>query len=220
LLHKALNIYPNFIPSTEFFLLVGRLRFHLGVDNSGDIDTLTALSRKLGYQVHAIQPFQSSSAIISSSLIRDFIKNGDIEQANDLLGRPYTVEGRIVHGDARGRQIGMRTANLDIWEERLLPAGGVYAVMAESGGRKWKSVVNIGNRPTFYEKPVLQTVEAHLLDFDQDIYGKDMQLKFYRSIRAEKKFDNADQLMLQINQDIQFAREVLDHEPKQTNLSA
>ncbi len=200
-------------------LLIGP-DFRLGANRSGDIHTLTQLGDRLGYRVQAIEPFQTSSEIISSSLIRELIRNGDITQANDLLGRPYSVSGRIIHGDGRGKHIGLPTANLDIWQERLMPAIGVYAAIAELGGRRFKSVVNIGNRPTFYEKPYLQTVEAHLLDFNEEIYDQEMRLNFIRRIRPEKKFDNAESLMVQITQDIQFAREVLSDELDQTNLPA
>jgi len=200
-------------------LLIGS-DFHLGANRSGDINTLTILGNELGYRVQVIALHQSSSKIISSSFIRELIKKGDLPQANDLLGRPYAVEGRIVHGDGRGKHIGLPTANLEIWQERLLPGVGVYAAISELAGRRWMSVVNIGNRPTFYEKPFLKTVEAHLLDFHQEIYGQEMRLSFLRRIRPEMKFDNAENLMVQINQDIQFAREVLSDELDQTNLPA
>ncbi len=200
-------------------LLIGH-DFRLGANRSGDIHTLTQLGSQLGYCVQAIEPYQSSSEIISSSLIRELLKAGSLIRANDLLGRPYSVSGRIIHGDGRGKHIGLPTANLEIWQERLMPAIGVYAAIAQLGSRRWMSVVNIGNRPTFYEKPFQQTVEAHLLDFHEEIYDQEMRLFFTRRIRPEKKFDNAESLMVQISQDIQFAREVLSDEFDQTNLPA
>lgn len=200
-------------------LLVGR-GFHLGANRSGDIHTLTELGKTFGFRVRAIDLSRSSSEVISSSFIRKLINAGDLVQANDLLGRAYDVDGRIVHGDGRGKHIGIPTANLDIWQERLIPGAGVYAAVAELEGRRWMGVVNIGNRPTFYEKPYLQTIETHLLDFNRDIYGQEMRLNFIRRIRPEKKFANADQLMVQINQDIQFAREVLSNELDQNHLPA
>lgn len=209
-LHQQLNF------ST---LLIGH-DFRLGANRSGDIHTLTELGKKLGYRVQAIEPFQLSSKIISSSLIRELLKNGGLSEANALLGRPYSVQGRIIHGDGRGKHIGLPTANLDIWQEKLMPAVGVYAAIAELDGHRWMSVVNIGNRPTFYEKPFEQTVEAHLLDFNQEIYNREMRLRFIRRIRPEIKFDSADHLMVQINQDIQLAREVLSDELNHTNLPA
>jgi riboflavin kinase/FMN adenylyltransferase len=200
-------------------LLIG-YDFRLGADRDGDIYSLSALGKELGYCVRAVEPFLKSEQPVSSSRIRKLVQSGNIRSANALLGRPYSAKGRIIHGDTRGRQIGLRTANLDIWPEKLLPESGVYAAFAEVNGRQYQAVVNIGSRPTFYEKPAFQTVEAHLLDFDGDIYDQQMQVKFIQHIRSEKKFANSDELMVQINQDIQFAREVLTNEPKQTDLPA
>jgi riboflavin kinase/FMN adenylyltransferase len=200
-------------------LLIG-YDFRLGANRDGDIHTLSSLGKELGYCVRAIEPFIKTDQPVSSSRIRELIQAGDIRSANSLLGRPYSAGGPIIHGDARGRQLGMRTANLDIWPEKLLPGAGVYAAFAEVDNRCYPAVVNIGSRPTFYEKPSLQTVEAHLLDFDQDIYDQQMQLKFIQRIRPEKKFSGAEELMVQIKQDIQFTREVLTDEPKPTDLPA
>jgi len=200
-------------------LLIG-YDFRLGANRDGDIHTLSALGKELGYCVRTVEPFLKTDQPVSSSRIRELIQSGEIRSANSLLGRPYSAGGRIIHGDARGRQLGMRTANLDIWSEKLLPGKGVYAAFAEVDNQRYQAVVNIGSRPTFFEIPALQTVEAHLLDFDREIYGQQMQLKFIQHIRPEKKFSNSDELMVQIKQDIQFAREVLTNEPKQTDLPA
>ncbi len=200
-------------------LLIG-YDFRFGANREGDIHILSALGKELGYCVRAIEPFSKTAQPVSSSRIRELIQAGEIRSANDLLGRPYSARGRIIHGDARGRQFNMRTANLEIWPEKLLPCPGVYAAFAELGNQRFQTVVNIGSRPTFYEKPTLQTVEAHLLDFNQDIYDQQMQLKFIQRIRPEKKFSGAEELMVQIKQDIQFTREVLTDEPKSTDLPA
>ena len=200
-------------------LLIG-YDFRLGANRSGNIDTLTILGQELGYCVRAIEPYTTTSQPVSSSMIRELIQAGDIRSANRWLGRPYTVSGSIIHGDGRGKHIGLPTANLDIWQEKLLPDVGVYAAIAYVNDKRYMSVVNIGNRPTFYDQPFLQKIEAHLLDFDQDIYNKDVRLSFIQRIRPEVKFENAEKLMEQIRQDIQFAREVLAHELDQTNLSA
>jgi riboflavin kinase/FMN adenylyltransferase len=200
-------------------LLIG-YDFRLGANRDGDFNSLNALGQELGYCVRAIEPYLKIDQPVSSSRIRELIQKGEIRSANSLLGRSYSAGGRIIHGDGRGRQLGMRTANLDIWPEKLLPGQGVYAAFAEVGKRRYQAVVNIGSRPTFYENSTLQTVEAHLFDFDHEIYDQQMQLKFIQHIRPEKKFSNSDELMVQIKQDIQFAREVLTNEPKQTDLPA
>ena len=108
---------------------------------------------------------------------------------------------------------------MDVWQEKLLPAKGVYAAFVDVNNRKFMGVVNIGSRPTFYKEPSLQTVEVHLLDFDSNIYGQKMHLFFIERVRTEKRFANSEELMVQINQDIQFAREVLAYETNETNLS-
>lgn len=200
-------------------LLIG-YDFRLGANRSGDIYTLSELGKELGYCVKAIEPFTKTSQAVSSSSIRELIQSGDVATANEWLGRPYSVQGKIIHGDGRGKHIGLPTANLNIWQEKLLPGVGVYAAFADLENSRYLSVVNIGNRPTFYEQPFQQTVEAHLLDFDQDIYEQNLRLSFIQRIRPEIKFDSAQKLMNQINQDIQLSREVLTHELNQKNLPA
>lgn len=200
-------------------LLIGH-DFKLGANRGGDIHKLNELGSELGFCVQASEPFEINSTPISSSIIRNLIRSGEMRSAAKLLGKSYSISGRIIHGDGRGKHIGLPTANLDVWPEKLLPDVGVYAAFAEINGKQIQSVVNIGNRPTFYQKPAQQTIEAHLLGFDQEIYSQNMRLSLIQRIRTEMKFDNAQTLMVQIKQDIQFAREVLAHEPKETNLSA
>jgi riboflavin kinase/FMN adenylyltransferase len=198
-------------------LLVG-FDFRLGANRSGDIHTLSQLGKELGYCVHTIQPFRDSTQTVSSTIIRDMIKKGDIWGASRLLNRLYSVQGKVVHGDGRGKHIGLPTANLDIWKEKLLPGAGVYAAWADLNGQKLASVVNIGYRPTFYDQPEIQTIEAYLLDFNQDIYGKNLQLDFIKCIRPEIKFSSADELMQQIKQDIDQSHEVFSHVTTQKHL--
>lgn len=200
-------------------LLIG-YDFRLGSNRDGDFHLLTELGKELGYCVRAIDPFVQTSQTVSSSIIRDLIQTGDIAAANELLGRPYSLEGIVVHGDGRGKHIGLPTANLSVWDEKLLPKGGIYAAFAYLGGQRYLSAINIGSRPTFYKLPAQQTIEAFILDFDKNIYGQKVRLDIIQHIRSEKKFDSADDLMVQINKDIQQTREVLTHVPYQTNLSA
>ncbi len=200
-------------------LLIG-YDFTFGANRSGNIDTLTALGKEIGFCVRAVRPFQYDSKPISSSMIRELISSGNMPEASRLLGRPYSLSGNVIHGDGRGKHIGLPTANLGFWEEKLVPGNGVYAAIAKINNQSFMSVINIGNRPTFYEQPTLKTVEAHILDFNQEIYGREIQLDIIERIRPEKKFASAQELMVQINQDIQFAREVLAHEPDQTDLPA
>jgi len=200
-------------------LLIG-YDFRLGANREGDIIRLQEIGEELGYCIRAIKPLQSTSQVVSSSLIRKLISDGDISKANVMLGRWYSACGEIVHGDGRGKHIGIPTANVEPWSEKLVPKIGVYAALAELDGNLHQAVVNIGRRPTFYSFPTLQTIEVHLLDFNQDIYGSRLCLNFVKRIRDEVKFNSAEELMGQIRNDIKEAREVLAHATTEKNLFA
>ena len=200
-------------------LLIG-YDFRLGANRECDIQKLQEIGRELGYCVRAIEPLQSSSQVVSSSLIRKIISDGDITTANTMLGHWYMISGEIVHGDGRGKHIGIPTANIEPWSEKLIPKIGVYAALADLDGSLYKAVVNIGLRPTFYNKPVIQTIEVHFLDFNQDIYGSRLNLNFIKRIRDEVKFNSAEELMGQIMKDIRDSRKVLEHATTKKNLSA
>ncbi len=126
----------------------------------------------------------------------------------EYLGRPFSLAGRVVEGARRGKIIGIPTANLAVGEERAYPAHGVYACWASSGGGRMPAVTNIGVRPTF-ERATVPTIEAHLLDFDGDLYGKDLALAFVARLRPETKFNGVDALVTQIKADIEQARRIL-----------
>lgn len=200
-------------------LLIG-YDFRLGANREGDIQKLREIGKELGYCVRAIEPLQATSQVISSSLIRKLISSGDLATANTMLGHWYTVSGEIVHGDGRGKHIGIPTANIEPWREKLIPNIGVYAALADLDSSLFQAVVNIGRRPTFYEKPALQTIEVHLLDFNKDIYGSRLNLHFVKRLRDEVKFISAEELMGQIRKDILDSREVLEHATTKKNLSA
>jgi riboflavin kinase / FMN adenylyltransferase len=200
-------------------LLIGH-DFKLGANHEGTFHRLGEIGKELGYFVKAIEPVQSSSQVVSSSSIRKLISAGDIEKANKLLGRWYSVKGEIVHGDGRGKHIGIPTANVEPWDEKLIPESGIYAAFAEWHGAFYQAVINIGYRPTFYTRPAKQTIEAHLLDFNQDIYGSKLILHFVERIRDEMKFDSAEDLMQKIKHDIKDTREILKHAAAEKNLSS
>ena len=210
ILHRQLNFSC---------LLIG-YDFRLGANREGDFQSLQKIGEKMGYCVRAIEPLQSSSKIVSSSLIRKLISDGDLATANALLGHQYAIRGEIVHGDGRGKHIGIPTANIDPWKEKLIPRIGVYAALAELDGKLHHAVVNIGLRPTFYNMPILQTIEVHLLDFNQEIYGSLLNLNFIKRIRDEVKFNSAEELMSQIRKDILECREVLENAANKKSLSS
>jgi riboflavin kinase / FMN adenylyltransferase len=183
--------------------------FALGYKREGDIRFLRQQGWGKGYEVQIIEMVQAENAdsIISSTMIRQALESGEVEQANQWLGRTYTVKGEVTHGEKRGRSIGFPTANIAVWEEQVIPANGVYAGWAQLGDERFMAVTNIGIRPTFDGKAV--TVEAHLLDFDRDIYGKTLDLSFDFRLRGEKKFNGLQELIDQIQTDAVSGRELL-----------
>jgi len=183
--------------------------FALGRGREGNVETLKILGKELGYEVNAISAVVNGDATVSSSQIRALILDGDVKRASRLLGRPYRLSGDVIRGDARGKAIGIPTANLDVLAERAVPKAGVYVCKAIVDGNYWGAVTNIGVRPTFEKQPVLPRVEAHLLDFDGDLYGKTLQLDFISRLRDEKHFNGIQALVDQIRRDIDQARNIL-----------
>jgi riboflavin kinase/FMN adenylyltransferase len=145
---------------------------------------------------------------VSSTRIRDALRDGDVAEAARLLGRPYRIAGQVAQGAGRGRTIGIPTANLDIPQDQAIPARGVYACRAIIGQQHIPAVTNIGLRPTF-DGNGTQTVETHLLDFNADLYGQTVELDFVAHLRAEQKFSGVQALIEQINLDIERARTIL-----------
>jgi riboflavin kinase/FMN adenylyltransferase len=183
--------------------------FALGRGREGNVNRLGQLGAEFGYSLDVIQPIQMEGEIVSSSQIRAALAEGNLTKAEKLLGRPYQVSGEVVHGDGRGRLLGIPTANLDVWQWRVLPKAGVYVCQAHIDGQIWGAVTNVGVRPTFENQPALPHVEAHVLDMNRDLYGQQVQLDFIDRLRDEKRFPNIDSLVAQIQLDIQSARNKL-----------
>ncbi|MDQ3575539.1 MAG: bifunctional riboflavin kinase/FAD synthetase, partial [Actinomycetota bacterium] len=147
---------------------------------------------------------------ISSTRIRALLTAGDVEEAACLLGRPHEVRGRVGRGDARGHQLGYPTANVAVPAEILLPADGIYAGWYERpGGRVHASAISLGRRPTFYENALVSVLEAHLLDFDGELYGEEARMSFVARLRGEERFGSAEQLVAQMGRDVEAARDAL-----------
>jgi riboflavin kinase / FMN adenylyltransferase len=200
-------------------ILVGQ-DFHFGAKREGDITLLKQLGEEMGFEIEIVPAFTIDGKVVSSSNIRQLVLEHQMTAAARLLGRWYSVSGEIVHGDGRGRHIGIPTANVAAWSKRLLPAHGVYAARAELEKKNLNAVLNIGSRPTFYFPPAEPTVEVHILDFQDEIYGKILKVNFIEFIRSEKRFQSAVELTEQIRHDIQKTREVLAHAPQTPDLSA
>ncbi|HEY58508.1 MAG TPA: bifunctional riboflavin kinase/FAD synthetase [Anaerolineae bacterium] len=186
--------------------------FALGRNREGDIPTLKRLGEELGYQVHVMEAVTLNGEVISSSRIRTLLSAGQVEEAARLLGRPYQVTGKVVQGDGRGRQLGFPTANLKIWARRMVPGPGVYVAQARlADGGTWGAVVNVGVRPTFEAQPRAPWVEAHLLGFQGDLYGRCLTLAFLHRLREERPFPSPEALAEQIRRDVRRAEEMLAH---------
>ncbi len=182
--------------------------FALGKNREGTIDRLAEIGNELNYSVGEIKPFTLDGTIVSSTQVRKHLLTGDVRKAAYLLGRYPSFESYIIEGDKRGRTIGFPTANFSVPTERLLPENGVYATFFQYEGNKYSSVTNIGIRPTF-DGTGSRTVEAHIFNFDQDIYGQPATLEFVERLRPEKKFSGIDALIAQITKDAETAETLL-----------
>lgn len=181
--------------------------FTFGHKRGGNLHLLKTLGEELGFRAHGVHPAVWKDYPISSTRIRQAIREGDLESAEQMLGRPYSLEGVIVQGDQRGRKLGFPTANLDTGN-LVCPPNGVYAVRATVRGQTFPGVLNIGHRPTIQDGLRLQA-EVHLIDFQGDLYGARAQLFFEARIRPERKFSSLEQLKSQVMLDISQAREML-----------
>ncbi len=182
--------------------------FALGKNREGNLVKLTELGREFGYTVQAIEPLLLNGQVVSSTRIRDLLREGDVRQAAQLLGRYPSLTGVIITGQQRGRRLGFPTANLAAPPERLIPANGVYVTLAGLNDHRYASVTNIGVRPSFEGDPQ-RTIETHIFDFNQDIYGQPLTLEFVERLRPEKKFASIDDLTAQIAADAAQARALL-----------
>jgi riboflavin kinase/FMN adenylyltransferase len=184
--------------------------FALGRNREGDVPRLRELGRELGYEVRIYDPVLGGESIISSSRIRALLAGGRVAEVTQLLGRYPRLSGEVVMGAQRGQGLGFPTANLEVRPERAVPSDGVYAVFAVLGSERHPAVANIGVRPSFDNGE--RTVETHIFDFKQDIYGCDLVVEFVARLRAERKFEDIEELVAQIEQDSQEARALLSAE--------
>lgn len=181
-------------------LVVGE-NFTYGFLGSGKTETLERSGRKNGFDVIVRPLVKMNGNVVSSTGIRNLIQAGHIEYANRMLGRAYSITGKIVHGEQRGRKLGFPTANIELVHgEMAVPAPGVYAVTASIEGRIYEGMGNIGNNPTFNDVEHAR-LEVNLFNCSGDLYGKTMSVQFHKYIRAEKKFSGVEELCRQIEED-------------------
>jgi riboflavin kinase/FMN adenylyltransferase len=187
-------------------VIVG-FNYHFGKNKKGNPQILKQIGSLFNLQVEIIDSLIIEETTVSSSKIRELIKNGQVEKASKLLGRHYSILGKVIEGAKRGHLLGFPTANLEISEE-LTPLPGVYAVEVLWKRQSFKGVANVGWNPTFQtEGEGKISSEVYILDFNEDIYGEEIQIDFVRRIRDEARFDSIAQLITQIQKDIEWAQE-------------
>jgi riboflavin kinase / FMN adenylyltransferase len=181
--------------------------FRYGHRARGNVDTLREAGSRLGFEVEPAPLVEVDGAPVSSSRVRELLASGDVAAAGRLLGRPPWVEGVVVRGDGRGRGLGFATANVDQPPDSAVPAIGVYAGVAHVPGKTRPAAISVGYNPTFTDARDKLRIEAHLLDFDEDVYGQPMRIDFTERLRGEEKYDSVDALVEQVHRDIAAVRE-------------
>lgn len=189
-------------------LLIG-YDFALGKGREGNATRLTEIGTELGYSIEVVAALSDESGVISSTEIRKLIEIGNVSEANRLLGHPYSLHGPVIHGDARGRTINVPTANIGYSHSKMIPANGIYACWGYLNGEKYRAAINVGINPTFTPDKQIPNVEAHLLDFRDEIYDENVKLEFIARLRDELKFDSVDKLLEQIWKDVEDTKRVL-----------
>lgn len=174
---------------------------HFGNGRTGDFSMLYELGNQFGFKVEKIQEQDIDNEAVSSTKIRNFLANGDIRHANLLLGYEFSYSGKVVHGQQVGQKMGYPTANLEVAEEfQLIEKPGVYATFVDYDGHSYPAMTYIGKRPTMQDNRP-QSIESHIINFDKDIYGKEIKLRFVDFVREDIKFDNTESLKQQIDKD-------------------
>lgn len=211
--HPEVFVEQVFVDALHARAIVVGEDFHFGKGRSGNVDGLREIGEEWGFEVHAldlIRHREDAREPVSSTKIRRALAGGDVVRAAEMLGRPYTVRGIVEHGDRRGSGIGFPTANLPVPKVMAWPADAVYAGWCtRANGEQHPCAINIGRRPTFYEHTEQSLLEAHLIDFDGDLYGEQIDVSFVAFLRSERKFDGIEQLRAQLTTDIDDARTLL-----------
>jgi riboflavin kinase / FMN adenylyltransferase len=184
---------------------------HFGKDRSGDIKTLEQLGTEYNFEVTAVDPFTINGEVISSTKIRKALHSGDVKIAADFLGRYYSIEGVVVSGDKRGRELGFPTANLELNSaSKVLPALGIYAVEVLRGNETYPGLLSIGNRPTFYNSGKI-VPEVYIFDFKEEIYGETLKVNLVERIRNEEKYSSAGELITRMQKDKEEGIRILSY---------
>ena len=183
-------------------IVVG-FNFKFGYKNLGDTELLEKLQKKYGYKLYIMNPYKLEDKIISSTYIRNLILDGNVKKAFLMLSRPYMLSGKVIHGKKLGRTIGFPTANLEINDKKVIPKKGVYYTNVDIEGKIFKGITSVGNNPTVNGKEL--TIETYILDFNNNIYEKEIKVYLIDRIRDEIKFNNIDELTKQLKKDKEVA---------------
>lgn len=194
--------YPNL---KDFYL---GYDFAFGANKQGDYDLVQSLCRPLNVEVEIQPKFEFHGLVVSSSLIRERVNSGKINEVEELLARPFHLEGVVVKGEGRGKKIGFPTANIQVSPDLLVPNRGVYVTRTIYKGMTYNSITNIGHNPTFKDTHQIH-VETNIFDFDTDIYGENLEIEFLQKIREEKKFPTVNDLIAQIKDDVVYSKKFL-----------
>ena len=178
--------------------------FTFGRFGRGTPELLESMAEKCGYKLVIVPPVKVGREAVSSTLIREKLSAGEVAKAAEYLGYYPFAEGQVVPGDKRGAGLGYPTANIGIGDNALIPANGVYSVIAELSGKSYPGLANVGYKPTFDGGD--RIIETHLLDFERDLYGQEIKIRFVDRLREEKKFSSSEELVKQIEKDIALAR--------------
>ena len=181
--------------------------FVLGHDRDGSLGTLPGIGERLGVDFESVESLAAGDVPVRSTVVRGLVADGFVDVAAHMLGRHFFVKGEVVIGERRGRTIGFPTANLSPPSNIAVPGFGIYATWAHTESGKYMASTSIGVRPTFEGEG--RTIEAYLLDFDDDLYGQTIRLEFVDRLRGEKKFDGIESLVAQIGRDVEQTRELL-----------
>jgi riboflavin kinase/FMN adenylyltransferase len=186
--------------------------FTLGRAGEGDINLLRTLGDEMKFSVEVIPPYTIDGEIVSSTLIRQALIHGDMSRVEKLMGRRFYLTGKVITSDKRGRLLVFPTANLDMKPEQASPDNGIYATITQVDGKRFPSATNIGTRPTFGEGKRL--VETHLLNYQGNLYGKEIRVEFVQKLRDEERFASSQELETQIKEDVRKVEALLGEESR------
>jgi riboflavin kinase/FMN adenylyltransferase len=181
--------------------------FALGRNREGNTETLRRLGQEMGFSVTVVPPIIIDGEVVSSTAIRNALAQGNMKRVQNLVGRPFSLHGRVIPGARRGVRLGFPTANLDIDPEQALPAEGVYVSWAHINDQTYPSMTNIGKRPTFGGSE--RVVEVYLLDYHSNLYGRELTIDIIERLRSEKRFNTPEELEKQIAEDVERGRAIL-----------